>query len=357
MSSRTLLSRALLSSRPVAVLAAALLTISLLAVPASASQFSDTRGSVHEPAIEALAREGIVNGCDDGRFCPEATLNRGQVATLLANALNLDTSKRGDSRFRDTAGSVHEGAIEAIAREGYTAGCTSTAFCPNDPVTRGQLATLLDKAFDLSPARDRRYFDDTAGIVHEGAIERLADEGIAAGCTHIHFCPTQRLTRGQGATFLGRALDHVDRVWVEDYEVRKREYDRQRERERQAAAASAETPAQRAVDTALQQVGKPYQWGGSGPNSFDCSGLTGYAWRAGGVQLPRTSRDQYAATQRINRSQLQPGDLIFYHQPISHVAMYIGDGKVVEAPNSNNRVRVSETGLSRSGIVGYGRPR
>lgn len=344
-----------MSSRPVVLLLSTLLALSLLAVPASASQFSDTRGSVHEPAIEALAREGIVNGCDDGRFCPEATLNRGQVATLLANALDLDTSKRGESRFRDTSGSVHEGAIEAIARAGYTEGCTSTAFCPNDPVTRGQLATLLDNAFDLSPASDRRYFDDTAGIVHEGAIERLADEGIAAGCTHIHFCPTQRLTRGQGATFLGRALDHVDRVWLEDYETRKRQWDREQERERQARAASAQAPGQKAVDVALDQVGKPYQYGGSGPNSFDCSGLTSYAWRAAGVELPRTSRDQYARSQRISRSQLQPGDLVFYHQPVSHVAMYIGDGKVVESPNSGNRVRVSSSGLSRGDITGYGR--
>jgi peptidoglycan DL-endopeptidase CwlO len=119
-----------------------------------------------------------------------------------------------------------------------------------------------------------------------------------------------------------------------------------------AARASADV----AVQTALAQLGKPYQWGGSGPNSFDCSGLTSYAWRAAGVTLPRTSGAQYAGTRRISRAELQPGDLVFYHSPISHVAMYIGNGQVVEAPNSGNNVRIRSDGLTRRGIVGFGRP-
>jgi peptidoglycan DL-endopeptidase CwlO len=125
-----------------------------------------------------------------------------------------------------------------------------------------------------------------------------------------------------------------------------------------APAPSTRRSAQVAVDTALAQVGKPYQWGGSGPNSFDCSGLTSFAWRAAGVDITRTSRSQYAATTRISRGQLQPGDLIFYGSSvatISHVAMYIGGTNVVEAPYSGQNVRVRD-GLSRSDIVGYGRP-
>jgi peptidoglycan DL-endopeptidase CwlO len=110
------------------------------------------------------------------------------------------------------------------------------------------------------------------------------------------------------------------------------------------------------VQTAVAQLGKPYQWGGSGPNSFDCSGLTSFAWRAAGVTIPRTSGTQYSGTKRITREQLQPGDLIFYHSPISHVAMYIGNGQVVEAPNSGNNVRIRNDGTTRRGIVGYGRP-
>jgi peptidoglycan DL-endopeptidase CwlO len=121
-------------------------------------------------------------------------------------------------------------------------------------------------------------------------------------------------------------------------------------------APSTRQSADVAVQTAMAQLGKPYQWGGNGPNSFDCSGLTSFAWRAAGVGIPRTSGAQFSGTKRVTRDQLQPGDLVFYHSPISHVAMYIGNGQVVEAPNSGNNVRIRNDGLTRRGIVGYGRP-
>jgi peptidoglycan DL-endopeptidase CwlO len=127
-----------------------------------------------------------------------------------------------------------------------------------------------------------------------------------------------------------------------------------------APAPSTRRSAQVAVDTAVAQVGKPYQWGANGPNSFDCSGLTSFAWRAAGVDITRTSRSQYAATKRVSRSDLQPGDLVFYSRSgpagISHVAMYIGNGRVVEASRAGVPVRISDNGLSRSDIIGYGRP-
>lgn len=116
-----------------------------------------------------------------------------------------------------------------------------------------------------------------------------------------------------------------------------------------------------AVDKALEQVGKPYKWGGSGPDSFDCSGLTSYAWRHAGVEITRTSRTQWDYTKRVSRSELQAGDLVFYSRDgtrdgIGHVAMYTGRGnEVVEAPYSGNNVRVRSDGLSRSDILGYGR--
>jgi cell wall-associated NlpC family hydrolase len=125
-----------------------------------------------------------------------------------------------------------------------------------------------------------------------------------------------------------------------------------------APAPSTRRSAQTAIDTALAQVGKPYRYGGSGPNNFDCSGLTSFAWRAAGVEITRTSRSQYAYTKRIARGDVQPGDLIFYGRSvsrISHVAMYIGGGRVVEAPYSGQNVRVRGDGMARKDIVGYGR--
>ena len=126
-----------------------------------------------------------------------------------------------------------------------------------------------------------------------------------------------------------------------------------------SSAAAAPAPSTRrsadvAVSTALAQVGKPYQWGAGGPNSFDCSGLTSYAWRAAGVTIPRTSRAQFSGLRNVTRAQLQPGDLVFYNSPISHVAMYVGGDTIVEASRTGIPVRTAR--LSNRVPVGYARP-
>jgi cell wall-associated NlpC family hydrolase len=98
--------------------------------------------------------------------------------------------------------------------------------------------------------------------------------------------------------------------------------------------------AQVAVDTALAQVGDPYVWGAGGPNAFDCSGLTQYAFSAAGFSLPHSSTAQSGMGQAVSRSELQPGDLLFYYSPTSHVAMYVGNGKMVHASTSGKPVMV-----------------
>jgi cell wall-associated NlpC family hydrolase len=140
-----------------------------------------------------------------------------------------------------------------------------------------------------------------------------------------------------------------------------------RERRAAAVAGSAPVPAApiaplppsgslgaTAVEAALAQVGDPYQWGASGPEAFDCSGLTMYAWAQAGVSLPHSSAGQYAATPRVDQSDLQPGDLLFHGSPIHHVGMYIGGGQMVEAPYTGAVVRVSSA--YRDDFVGAGRP-
>jgi peptidoglycan DL-endopeptidase CwlO len=109
-----------------------------------------------------------------------------------------------------------------------------------------------------------------------------------------------------------------------------------------------------AVKTAYAQLGDPYAWGAAGPNAFDCSGLTMYAWAAAGVSLPHSSSAQYGAVRHVSVSDLQPGDLVFYYSPISHVGMYIGNGMIVHAANPSAGVRVSE--LYSMPYVGAVRP-
>jgi cell wall-associated NlpC family hydrolase len=99
--------------------------------------------------------------------------------------------------------------------------------------------------------------------------------------------------------------------------------------------------AQAAVDTALAQVGDPYVWGAGGPDSFDCSGLMQYAYSAAGVSLPHSSKSQSQMGAPVSRSELQPGDLVFFYSPVSHVGMYIGNGQMVHASTSGKPVMVA----------------
>jgi cell wall-associated NlpC family hydrolase len=99
--------------------------------------------------------------------------------------------------------------------------------------------------------------------------------------------------------------------------------------------------AQTAIAVAMAQRGKPYVWAAGGPNSFDCSGLTAYAFRAAGISLPHSSRMQSQMGQPVSRDQLQPGDLVFFYSPVSHVGIYIGNGQMVHAPTSGDVVKVA----------------
>ena len=96
-----------------------------------------------------------------------------------------------------------------------------------------------------------------------------------------------------------------------------------------------------AVKFAMAQVGKAYVYGASGPNAYDCSGLTMRAWGAAGVSLPHSSSAQQGSGVRVSENELRPGDLVFYYSPVSHVGMYIGHGMIVNALNPSSGVRVS----------------
>ncbi|MEC3993577.1 NlpC/P60 family protein [Actinacidiphila sp. DG2A-62] len=100
-----------------------------------------------------------------------------------------------------------------------------------------------------------------------------------------------------------------------------------------------------AVAAARRAIGAPYVWGATGPNAFDCSGLMQYAYRRAGVSLPRTSQEQMNAGVRVPLSQARPGDLVIYRADASHVAMYIGGGRVIHAPYPGARVRVDRVDM------------
>jgi cell wall-associated NlpC family hydrolase len=109
-----------------------------------------------------------------------------------------------------------------------------------------------------------------------------------------------------------------------------------------------------AVREAYNQLGKPYQWGAAGPSTFDCSGLTMWAWGHAGVSLSHSSRAQFGEGQHVSRGDLQPGDLTFYGSPIHHVGIYIGGGQMISAPHTGDVVKIQNA--LRDDYVGAVRP-
>ena len=107
-----------------------------------------------------------------------------------------------------------------------------------------------------------------------------------------------------------------------------------------APAAASSSAAQKAVDTALAQRGDMYLYGATGPDRFDCSGLTGFAYKAAGISLPRTSKAQSTFGTPVSKANLQPGDLVFFYSPVSHVGLYIGNGQMVHASRAGKPVAV-----------------
>jgi cell wall-associated NlpC family hydrolase len=102
-----------------------------------------------------------------------------------------------------------------------------------------------------------------------------------------------------------------------------------------------------AMNRALSKVGSPYRWGATGPNAFDCSGLVTWAYKSSGVSLPRTSQAMSRVGAPVSRTELRPGDLVFFYRPVSHVGIYVGDGKIVHASSRKNPVKVSDMSRMR----------
>ncbi|MGW7336687.1 NlpC/P60 family protein [Streptomyces sp. NPDC054808] len=110
----------------------------------------------------------------------------------------------------------------------------------------------------------------------------------------------------------------------------------------------------RAVRFAVEQLGKPYEWGAEGPASYDCSGLTSVAWERAGTPIPRTSQEQWARLEHVPLDRLRPGDLVVYFPEATHVALYLGDGMVVQAPRPGADVKVSP--IAANPVLGAVRP-
>jgi hypothetical protein len=170
---------------------------------AAVPPFSDIDGHRFENNIEWLRLQNLTSGCGGGRYCPDGFVTRAQMATFLSRALTLPSTSH--DYFSDDEGLTHEANINRVAAAGITVGCGPGRFCPSGLVTRGQMASFLARAFDLAGSKIDWFGDDDSST-HQGNINRVAWAGITVGCRPSAYCPDGRVTRGQMAAFLNRAM-------------------------------------------------------------------------------------------------------------------------------------------------------
>ncbi|MDJ0954465.1 MAG: S-layer homology domain-containing protein [Acidimicrobiia bacterium] len=181
--------------------------------PNNTLPFIDIASSQFVDDIVWLSGESITKGCNppsNSRYCPTATVTRGEMAAFLVRALGL-TDNGGGNNFVDDDGSVFENDIAKLAAAGITKGCNppvNDRFCPGDRVTREQMAAFLVRAYGLTDNGGSNTFIDDDGSIFENDIAKLATAGITKGCNppaNTEFCPYSAVTREQMAAFLHRA--------------------------------------------------------------------------------------------------------------------------------------------------------
>lgn len=274
---------------------------------------------------------------------------RGQISTSTARVKALQAAiAKQQSQVEGV-----KRQIGSLAVAGYqTSGMTTTAqllLSPNPDQFLSQASTAQAFAGQQNSAL-RRYQQAQGKLTDLQASEQSELAALRAVQSQ------QDALKKQIQTNLDAAEKVLDKLSDEE---RRRI---QRENEREAEQARKQRPSRDggrmddmpvpangragiAIQAAMAQLGDPYVWGAEGPNSFDCSGLTLYAWGKAGVSLSHSSKAQASEGRRVSKSQLQPGDLVFYYSPISHVGMYIGNGRIVHASRPGKPVKTDPVDL------------
>jgi peptidoglycan/xylan/chitin deacetylase (PgdA/CDA1 family) len=166
--------------------------------------------STHAASITRLRDAGVTVGCTEDRYCPDQPVTRAQMASFLQRALGLPAGPTDG--YRDVgSSSPHAAAIGALGAAGITLGCSpdGRSYCPNETVRRDQMASFLQRALGLPPGRTDRFRDVDPRSTHAAAIGAVDAAGITRGCdaSGARYCPSDRVSRAQMASFVGRTMD------------------------------------------------------------------------------------------------------------------------------------------------------
>ncbi|MFB7514014.1 NlpC/P60 family protein [Streptomyces sp. NPDC056144] len=286
------------------------------------------------------------------RFNAAEEARTAQAADTRKVTAQLTTARTELAKGRAEAG--------RLAREQYQGRSDFSAYLQvlfaDDPQTALDQGRLLSRA-----ARDR------AGTVERlTSAERKADALASASRKALDrqqtLAAAQRVRRDEVTAKL-REVEKLLASLSADQLTRLTELERtqtagaQRELLDTGVLDGRRTPSRAGSDAlrfAVGQIGKPYEWGAEGPESYDCSGLTQRAWAAAGRDIPRTSQEQWATLPRVPLAELRPGDLVVYFEGATHVALYLGEGLVVQAPRPGGKVKVSP--IAANPLIGAVRP-
>ncbi|WP_406093477.1 NlpC/P60 family protein [Streptomyces sp. NBC_01013] len=357
-------------------------TQSALAAPAPKPSIEDVQKKVDDLYRQAGTATQQYNQAKEA-----TTKQRSKVDTLL------DDVARRTEKLNEARRTL--GTYAAAQYRGGTLAPTATFFLADDPQSFFDQTHLMDRMTE----RQTRAVSDFRTQQAKASKQRA--EAVASLETLTESQTTLRTSKQNVQTKLSEARSLLSKLTAEE-KARLAELERQKEAEakrkaaelakKQAAAkaeadrkaeeaakeagsgtgtgtdtgtgtgtgtgsgtdADASTKAEKVMAFARAQLGKPYVWGATGPSSYDCSGLTQAAWKAAGVDIPRTTWDQVNVGTRIATADLQPGDLVFFYDDISHVGIYKGDGMMIHAPKPGANVR--EESIYYMPIYGSVRP-
>ena len=274
---------------------------------------------------------------------PLAAIAHGNPAPLLESAKNIDLDKETISAALGQARTLVTGTIRDLVgiatqllRQGLP---TALGLLSLDPSTRAaamaKLRALVSQHLGMATARVQRLMGDLSAAAQslQPVAQRPVHSALADAPVHTTSSHSTTLTEqpavGAGADATANEAHSASPT-------------------PEPSAEGGSAAGQAAVAAAKSQVGQPYVWGGTGNGGFDCSGLTQWAYSQAGVDLPRTA-DQQAVGQQVSADQLQPGDLVVWD---GHVAMYSGNGEIVEAgdPVQTNPLRTTNMGMQFKGF-------
>ena len=357
----------MLARRGVAAVCAVLGVSMMLASVASADPIADKKAQAAQLAAQidqlTTKQEQLAERYNAAQL--KASQLKDQAALAAAN---LDKARQQMNQRRSA---VQQVALDAYTSHGSSGPKAQVADGNTFAVSEVYATTVVGGQREAIDALRQAQLDladqqtqlNAAQAKAQVALKQVAQDRSAAAAAS-----------SQAEAALGKVKGELAQLVAEE-QARKAAADAQRARDalaRQTAAAAASRSrvsqvsspsgppppvghgASAAIAEAQRQIGKPYRWGAAGPDSFDCSGLTMWAWRAGGVSLPHYTKAQYDATTHVSLSDLQPGDLVFFGSDFHHMGLYVGGGQMIEAPHTGANVRYAS--IYRSDLIAASRP-